>query len=58
MIDDLKIAIDIDSFFNSHFAIFGSTGSGKSCGLSRILQNLFSKKEYIPYKARPKYDWT
>ena len=49
--DDLKIAIDIDSFFNSHFAIFGSTGSGKSCGVSRIFQNLFSKKEYIPYKA-------
>lgn len=49
--EDLPIGINIDSFFNSHFAIFGSTGSGKSCALARILQNLFSKKEYIPYKA-------
>ncbi len=49
--NDLKIAIDMDSFFSSHFAIFGSTGSGKSCGLARILQNLFSKKNPIPYKA-------
>ena len=49
--DDLKVGINISEFFESHFAIFGSTGSGKSCALARILQNLFSKKEYIPYKA-------
>lgn len=47
----VKIAVDIDSFFDSHFAIFGSTGSGKSCSVARILQNLFSKKNVIPYKA-------
>ena len=49
--NNLDIGIDINQFFDSHFAIFGSTGSGKSCALARILQNLFSKKEYIPYKA-------
>lgn len=44
------ISVDIDSFFGSHFAIFGSTGSGKSCGLSRIMQNLFYDK--TPRKAK------
>ena len=48
---NLKIGVNIDKMFNSHFAIFGSTGSGKSCSLARILQNLFSKKQSIPYKA-------
>lgn len=49
--DDVKIGVNIDSFFNSHFAVFGSTGSGKSCSVARIIQNLFSKKNPIPYKA-------
>ncbi len=48
---NIKIGVDIDKMFNSHFAIFGSTGSGKSCSIARILQNLFSKKQSIPYKA-------
>ncbi len=38
---DTDVCVDVDSLFGSHFAIFGSTGSGKSCGLSRIMQNLF-----------------
>ena len=48
---NLKIGVNIDSMFSSHFAIFGSTGSGKSCSIARILQNLFSKENSIPYKA-------
>lgn len=44
--NNLDIGIDINQFFDSHFAIFGSTGSGKSCALARILQNLFSKRIY------------
>ena len=48
---DVDIIVDIDSFFDSHFAIFGSTGSGKSCSVARIFQNLFSKRNAIPYKA-------
>ncbi len=47
----VKIAANVDSFFSNHFAIFGSTGSGKSCSVSRIIQNLFEKKNMIPYKA-------
>ena len=40
----VKIGMNINAFFSNHFAIFGNTGSGKSCGVSRIIQNLFSKK--------------
>ena len=49
--EGVKIGVNIDSFFNSHFAIFGSTGSGKSCSVARIFQNLFAKMNPIPYKA-------
>ena len=49
--ENIPLGVNINSFFNGHFAIFGSTGSGKSCGVARILQNLFYKKDAIPYKA-------
>ena len=49
--DGVDICVDINDFFSEHFAIFGSTGSGKSCSVSRIIQNLFSKKTYIPYRS-------
>jgi len=49
--DGVKVGVDINSFFANHFAILGSTGSGKSCGVSRIIQNIFTKKQYVPYRA-------
>ena len=49
--DGLKIGVNINEFFSNHFAIFGSTGSGKSCSVARILQNLFEKETAIAYKA-------
>ena len=49
--EDVPISVNIDDFFNSHFSIFGSTGSGKSCSVARIIQNLFSKENPIPYRA-------
>jgi hypothetical protein len=36
-----NISADLNSFFSNHFAIIGNTGSGKSCGVARILQNIF-----------------
>lgn len=48
--DGLKIGMNINAFFSNHFAIFGNTGSGKSCGVSRIIQNLFHK-ENPPYRS-------
>jgi len=49
--EGVKIGVNINSFFSNHFAILGSTGSGKSCGVARIMQNVFDKKKYIPYRA-------
>ncbi len=49
--EGIDIGIDINDFFSNHFAIFGSTGSGKSCSVARIFQNLFEKKQSVAYKA-------
>lgn len=37
------VKLPIDSIFGNHLAIIGNTGSGKSCGVTRILQNLFTE---------------
>ncbi len=47
---DVDVYADVDSLFGTHYAIFGSTGSGKSCGFARIIQNLFT--ESLPKKAK------
>ena len=49
--DDVKIGVNINEFFSNHFAIFGSTGSGKSCSVARIFQNLFEKENSVAYRA-------
>ncbi len=49
--EDIDIHVDINQFFSNHFAIFGSTGSGKSCSVARIFQNLFEKQRLIAYKS-------
>ena len=49
--EGVDIAVDINSFFSNHFAIFGSTGSGKSCSVARIFQNLFEKQTSIAYSS-------
>lgn len=49
--EGVKINIELNNFFSNHFAIFGSTGSGKSCSVARIFQNLFAKPTSIPYRS-------
>mgnify|MGYP004527454317 FL=1 len=49
--NDTKVYFDVGSFFSNHFAIFGNSGSGKSCGVSRIIQNMFLDKQLFPYRA-------
>ncbi len=39
--DNYNITTDVNNFFANHFAILGNTGSGKSCGVARLLQNIF-----------------
>lgn len=43
---DYQVKVDINKFFGSHSAILGNTGSGKSCTISAMLQELYRFKEY------------
>lgn len=47
----LPIYANVNDLFSNHMAIFGNTGSGKSWGVARLIQNLFMSPTYIPYKA-------
>ena len=49
--DGVPVYLNVNNFFSNHFAIFGNTGSGKSCGVSRLFQNMFSDRRLNPYKA-------
>ena len=45
------ISVSVNDLFSNHFAILGNTGSGKSYGLSRIIQNLFLNNNDVPKKS-------
>jgi uncharacterized protein len=45
--DDLPIDLPINGLFNSHIAIFGNTGSGKSNTTAALYKALFEKLETI-----------
>lgn len=49
--EGVRVGVDLNQMFSGHLAIFGSTGSGKSCSVARIIQNLFNRRESIPYLA-------
>ena len=50
--EKFNINMNLNDFFSSHFAILGNSGSGKSCGVARILQNIFQdNKAGIPKNA-------
>ncbi len=49
--DNYKIFLPVNTFFANHSAIIGNTGSGKSCGVTTILQNLFMTSKYKPVNA-------
>ena len=36
-----NVSVPLHAIFANHLAIIGNTGSGKSCGVARMLQNLF-----------------
>ena len=46
-----QICPNINDLFSNHLAIFGNSGSGKSCGVSRIIQNIFSNPKTVTYNA-------
>lgn len=48
---DFDICPNINDLFANHMCIFGNSGSGKSCGVSRIIQNILSNKNSLAYNA-------
>ena len=46
-----QIFAKVNDLFSNHFAILGNTGSGKSHGLARIVQNLFTNPNSAPKNA-------
>lgn len=44
--ENYAIKVDIDSFFGSHSAILGNTGSGKSCTIASMIQGIMRKDKY------------
>ncbi len=46
-----KIYADMNELFSNHMCIFGNTGSGKSCGVARIIQNIFINPNFVPYRS-------
>lgn len=46
-----KLCPNINNLFSNHLAIFGNSGSGKSCGVARIVQNIFSNEHAVEYNA-------
>ncbi len=45
------IKVNINEMFSNHTAIFGNTGSGKTCGVSRIIQNFFNNSGKVPFNS-------
>ena len=46
-----NISININNIFANHFAVIGNTGSGKSCGVARIFQNIFADNKKNPVNS-------
>nr|HQC83932.1 DUF87 domain-containing protein [Bacilli bacterium] len=46
-----NVFVDINDMFSNHMAIFGNTGSGKSCSVARIVQNIFLNKNFLSFNA-------
>ena len=49
--NNYPIKVNINDFFGNHIAILGNTGSGKTYGFARIIQNFFNMKDKIPFNA-------
>jgi uncharacterized protein len=56
--DDLEVRLPVDGLFNSHIAIFGNTGSGKSNTLASLYQELvkaLASRNNAQYKANARF---
>ncbi len=48
---DYNVCPNINDLFANHMCIFGNSGSGKSCGVSRIVQNILQNKCALAFNA-------
>ena len=48
---DKNIYSSINNLFSNHLSILGNSGSGKSCSVARIIQNIFLNKNFLTYNA-------
>jgi len=46
-----KVYAPLNNLFSNHLAIFGNSGSGKSWGLARFIQNIFNIDNFVPYRS-------
>ncbi len=46
-----NIYVSINDIFSNHLSIIGNSGSGKSCSVARIIQNIFLNKNFLTYNA-------
>ena len=46
-----KVYASINELFSNHMCIFGNTGSGKSCGVARLIQNVFYDPKFVPFRS-------
>ena len=50
--NNYKVRAKTKTFFANHFAILGNSGFGKSCGVARLLQNIFTTSaNHVPVNA-------
>ena len=47
---DYPVSVNLNDLFSNHSAIFGNSGSGKTYGICRIIQNVYNMQA-LPYKA-------
>jgi DNA helicase HerA-like ATPase len=48
---DKSVYVKLNDLLANHLGIFGNTGSGKSWGVARLVQNMFSNPNLISYNA-------
>ena len=51
MYKDFNVYPVINDLFANHMCIFGNSGSGKSCGVARIVQNVLQNENALAYNA-------
>ncbi len=49
--NNCKIFAKLNDMFSNHLAVFGNSGSGKSFGVSRLLQNIFHSKNFSAFRS-------